>query len=204
MLKIILIRHGKSIANDTHTFEGLFDNTSLSKKGILQAKKLAKKLKDEDISAIYSSDLNRAIETANEIAKIKNLNIITDCRIREFNLGEFNGKENYLEKWRLFKKNKLDEGFLEEDIRPNNGENFFDFEKKINSFLGDIIHHKGTILIVAHEGTNRILLNLIQGRTKKEFKDIKQKNTCTNTIEYINKKYRILEINNYDHLEVDF
>lgn len=82
-MKIYLVRHGESIANAKGIHQGQKIDTSLSKKGLEQAKKIAERLKDENFETIYSSDLKRAYETAKEIAKFHKLKIIKDKRLRE-------------------------------------------------------------------------------------------------------------------------
>ena len=68
-------------------------DTPLTFKGREQAKKLANRLRDEDISVIYSSDLKRAKQTAEEINKFHNVKINFDKRLRDMlhneNLEEF-------------------------------------------------------------------------------------------------------------------
>ena len=76
--KIILVRHGESIANAEGVSQGNKDewiDTHLSKKGKEQADKVAQRLKNEKIDIIYSSDLKRAKETAEAINKFHNVNI---------------------------------------------------------------------------------------------------------------------------------
>jgi broad specificity phosphatase PhoE len=70
-MKLFLIRHG-----DTKIIDG---EAKLTKKGILQSKELAKRLKDLKIDQIYSSDLERAKETAKEYSE----NFVEDKRLRE-------------------------------------------------------------------------------------------------------------------------
>ena len=95
-MKIILVRHGQSLANEKSMSQGKKDeweNTSLTKKGKEQAEKVAKRLKNEYIGVIYSSDLKRAKETAEAINKFHNVKIKLDKRLRDMlddeNLEEF-------------------------------------------------------------------------------------------------------------------
>jgi broad specificity phosphatase PhoE len=82
-MRLILIRHGESKANAKGIRQGQDLDSPLSRNGKRQAKKLAKRLKDEKIDAIYSSDLKRAKQTAKFIAKSHRLKIIFDKRLRE-------------------------------------------------------------------------------------------------------------------------
>ena len=85
-MKLILVRHGQSIANSKKISQGNQDkwiDTPLTNKGIEQAQAVAKRLKDEKIEIIYSSDLKRAKQTAKEINKFYNVEIRLDSRIRD-------------------------------------------------------------------------------------------------------------------------
>src|SRR3989344_4694014 len=70
-MNLFLIRHGH--------VEIMDGETKLSEKGILQSKELSKKLKNLKIDKVYSSDLERAKETAKEYSE----NFIEDKRLRE-------------------------------------------------------------------------------------------------------------------------
>ena len=59
-MKIYLVRHGESKANASGIHQGQKIDTSLSKNGLEQAKKIAERLKDENFEIIYSSDLRRS------------------------------------------------------------------------------------------------------------------------------------------------
>ncbi len=89
-MKLILTRHGETIENVNKILQG-WNDTNLNKNGIQQAKQLAKRLKDINIDLIYSSDLKRAFNTAQEISKFHNCPLIKDKRMREINFGEWNG-----------------------------------------------------------------------------------------------------------------
>ncbi len=90
--KIYLVRHGESTANE----EGLFlgqKNRDLTQKGHLQAEKSAEFLKNKEIDKIYSSDLDRACQTAEHLAVKKGMKVITDKGIREIDAGEWDFKK---------------------------------------------------------------------------------------------------------------
>ena len=86
--ELLIIRHAKSIANDTGMFGGITDY-DLSKEGIKQSDALALKLKDIDVDKIYSSPLKRAINTIKPTAMMKNLEINVIDDLREINVGSW-------------------------------------------------------------------------------------------------------------------
>ncbi|HYJ91604.1 MAG TPA: histidine phosphatase family protein [Pyrinomonadaceae bacterium] len=88
--KLFLIRHGQSAGNAEGRFGG-HSATPLSELGFKQADITAKALAKEHINAIYSSDLLRAVQTADPLAKILDLAIVTSPALRERNVGVLEG-----------------------------------------------------------------------------------------------------------------
>lgn len=84
------MRHGQTEWNDGAIFQGHLDSP-LTRAGVLQAESLGLRLGSEKISALYSSDLGRARHTAELIAGVTKLPIVTDSRLRERGLGIFQG-----------------------------------------------------------------------------------------------------------------
>jgi Fructose-2,6-bisphosphatase len=74
LMKIILVRHGESESNKQKVWQGTIDS-NLSEKGLSDAIKIGARFCKENISAIYSSKLKRAMSTAFEIAKYHSINI---------------------------------------------------------------------------------------------------------------------------------
>ena len=90
MTRFIMIRHGFSVANKEKKFAGHSD-FPLTDLGRLQAEKCAEALKDEHIDAIYASDLSRAFGTAEAVARVKGMEIVPTCGLREIYAGEWEG-----------------------------------------------------------------------------------------------------------------
>ena len=90
MTRIYLIRHGESIGNAKRMYLG-HTNLGLSELGHRQAEITAEFLKNVDFSVIYSSDLQRALETAAPHAKIRGMELILRRDLREINVGEWEG-----------------------------------------------------------------------------------------------------------------
>lgn len=90
-MKLYLIRHGESVGNTQQIIQGQSD-FPLSSLGEEQAKDLANYFKTIPLNYIYSSELNRAFETARSLAYVKELNVQAWELIREIHLGPFQGK----------------------------------------------------------------------------------------------------------------
>ena len=83
-MNLIIVRHAESIANSKKMSQANRDewaDTSLTEKGLIQARAVAQRLKDEDIEIIFCSTLKRAKETAQEINKFHNVEIKYDSRL---------------------------------------------------------------------------------------------------------------------------
>ncbi len=89
MLELYLIRHGQSTSNKEGRIQGQQD-VLLSEEGLGQAKKLAQRLKNISFDQIYTSDLQRAKQTA--LCVYPEHKLISDKRLREINLGDFEGR----------------------------------------------------------------------------------------------------------------
>ncbi|MBR3894998.1 MAG: histidine phosphatase family protein [Clostridia bacterium] len=92
MTTLIVVRHGQSVSNLQKRFTGQHE-TVLTDLGHLQAENTARFLKDYPIDRIYSSDLTRAMETAQHTAKYLGMEIIPDKGFREINAGLWEGME---------------------------------------------------------------------------------------------------------------
>jgi probable phosphoglycerate mutase len=88
--QIIIVRHGQTQWNLKLVRQGHLDSP-LTDRGIAQAQALAQRLAQEKFTALYSSDLGRAVQTAQIIAHATGHVVITDERLRERHLGIFQG-----------------------------------------------------------------------------------------------------------------
>jgi probable phosphoglycerate mutase len=80
--RIVAIRHGETAWNVDTRIQGHLD-IPLNATGRWQASRMAEALADEAISAVYSSDLSRALETAEALGAVLGLSVVTDDRLRE-------------------------------------------------------------------------------------------------------------------------
>ena len=160
MIRIFLVRHAVTQWNEDKRYLGVTD-LSLSKKGKQQAESVANSLKDEYIDEIYSSNLKRTVETANYIRKDRETQFILDNRLRELNLGVFEGltfaeaQEQHPE---------LMAAWLDDyDLPPTGGEMFSSLTARIRSFLDEIMMREtpNTILVVTHGGPLREIFRLL-------------------------------------------
>lgn len=88
--RVILIRHGQSRGNAEGRFGG-HSATPLSARGRREAEAVAAALAPSRVNAIYSSDLPRAIETAQPLARATKLKIIANSAFRERHVGGMEG-----------------------------------------------------------------------------------------------------------------
>ena len=90
-MQLYIIRHGETNHNIKGYCQGQIQG-ELNTNGINQAKDISKEFDNLIIDLVYTSDLNRAQQTANIIFGNKNIQIINDIRLRERFLGEFQDK----------------------------------------------------------------------------------------------------------------
>jgi len=90
-LKLILVRHGETHWNEAGLVQGGDSDIELNDTGLEQARKLAAFLKNEPITAILSSPLQRAITTAEVIASHHQLPLEIDQGLRELKVGDLEG-----------------------------------------------------------------------------------------------------------------
>ena len=88
--KLYLVRHGQSAGNAEGRFGG-HSATPLSELGLKQAELTAQTLAKEKIDAIYTSDLYRAVQTAEPLAKLLDLPIVKTPAFRERHVGVLEG-----------------------------------------------------------------------------------------------------------------
>lgn len=85
--EIYLIRHADALPDADEVIDGGYDIQSLSELGRRQARALAVRLKDANLSAIYASPIGRARETAAAVAEAAGLELCVEPELREVALG---------------------------------------------------------------------------------------------------------------------
>lgn len=195
-MKLLLVRHGETVENSKGIIQGHLPG-KLSDKGVLQAKKLGLRLKNEKIDAIYSSDLFRAVETCNEISVFHNdIPINFTEELREVDMGVNQGKTNEELDWkRDFKTNY---------IAPEGGESTEELYDRAERFLQYLLdkYEDKTVLVVTHGGTIKAFLSVLFGISKaKVFSVDYQQNTGLSFFEIDNKfNHKTILLNNIEHL----
>lgn len=91
MTILYLVRHGETYDNARQLMQGQMQG-ELNAIGIAQAEAVAEQLKDKHFDAIIASDLHRAIQTAEIIALLHRLTVITTPLLRERDWGDFTGR----------------------------------------------------------------------------------------------------------------
>ena len=161
---IIFLRHGQAENNTNRVLAGRRPGVPLTLTGLEQSEKIAKFLKPFNISTIYSSPIERAKKTAEIVSEHNSLEIKTDERLIELDMGKFTGMP-YDE---IFEKHgnvflKFYEGDLE--IAHNGVETFVQLKKRILDMVDFVIreHSDENILLVTHMDPIKALISTIMG-----------------------------------------
>ncbi|HEX9502796.1 MAG TPA: class I tRNA ligase family protein [Patescibacteria group bacterium] len=142
------VRHAESEKNVLNVISNSIekDRFGLSKEGLSQAENLARQIKELGIDLIFTSDFLRTRHTAEILAKKIGLEIKTDERLREYNVGEFEGKSE--KEWQNEFANKHD---LWTEA-PKGGETWAEVQKRMVDFVNEVNQkYEGKkILVVGH------------------------------------------------------
>ena len=150
MTEILLIRHGETTWNQERRMQGQQDSP-LTPMGLHQARQLARRLKAVALSALYSSDLGRAHQTARCIADETGHTVIAEPGLRERHFGIFEGLTNaeiavrYPDDHVLFAKR-------DPEYRMQGGESAAEFRERVLRTMDGIArNHAGeTVVVVSH------------------------------------------------------
>jgi broad specificity phosphatase PhoE len=160
---VVIIRHGQSQGNAEGRFGGHTD-TPLSPRGRRQAQATARALASEKFSAIYSSDLPRAIETASPLAKLVGVPLETTDGLRERSVGVMEGltfeeaAEQHPEQYQALLRRDFEHVLV-------GGESYRQTLDRASRQLDEAIeqHKGGRIALFAHTGTICILILHLMG-----------------------------------------
>ena len=151
MNRLLLVRHGETDWNRQHRVQGHTD-VPLNATGRGQAEALAERLETTTLAAVYSSDLARARETAETIARSQGLDVVTDAALREKNFGSWEGLTDV----------EIAERFPEAVRgRWGDGETTEDVAGRVLPAIERIRarHPVGTVVVVTHGGPMRLVLD---------------------------------------------
>ena len=161
VLDLWLIRHGETDWNRERRIQGQQQNP-LSALGVKQARRLGLRLESETFDKVYSSDLKRALQTA-QLA-LPDADICQDKRLREISRGVLEGRtkeEMSEEEAQLYKEMRRDPL----NNRPPGGENFRDVNVRVEDWLADL-PKEGKVVAFAHGGIVHTRLHLLLGSSK--------------------------------------
>lgn len=192
-MELYIIRHGETDWNKEKRLQGRSD-TELNEYGIELAEITGEALKDVHFDCIYSSPLKRAYKTAEIIRGQRNLEIITDERLREISFGVVEGVP-MSERPDGFQKFFTDPANYE---APEGGESYEELVKRTGEFIEDIVvpasHSMERMLIVAHGALNKaLMLNLTHDEIKNFWEGIFQRNCCVNIFDIKGHDFKLLQ-----------
>jgi broad specificity phosphatase PhoE len=161
-MKLYFVRHGESEANVQHVISNRESPFGLTELGKRQANTLAENLRDIPITAIYSSPILRARETAEIVSQSFHLTYQITEALREYDCGILEDKSDE-ESWKLHSEIAEDWTLNHNYLRkPEGGENFLDIKKRfipfIERFTHNGLHSQDHILFVGHGGSLQLML----------------------------------------------
>jgi len=181
--RLYLMRHGQAKGFDEGRIYG-HNNVELTSEGIVQFHRLGMRLKDEQITALYCSDLRRSSMGAHIIVQYLNLALQPPLpELRERSFGAFEG----------LNLQEIQERFPAEDEKlmndwigytPPGAESLKDLEQRVIPVLKRILRrHEGKRIALMGHGGRIILLDAI-GMELKNFFCFEQEYGCLNIIDY--------------------
>lgn len=186
MMKLILVRHGRTQWNADGRYQGQSD-VALAAEGVAQAESLAEHFPVEHLDAVYSSDLQRARTTAEIVAGRFGLEVRTEPAFREICFGKWEGLtyEQIVSSWPEAMANFLQHPDI---LEIPEGENFEQVRARAFPRLLELVRehepHGHVIAIFAHGAVLRTLLASIMHIPLRYVWTLRQSNTAVNIVSY--------------------
>jgi len=196
---LMLARHGETDDNARLIFQGQ-GGGSLNARGRAQAERLAARLAGT-LDVIVSSDLTRAKETAEEVARVSGVEIIFDREVREVDVGAWTGlayeevERRFPEEWAAWRAGL--------DVARGGGETYVGLATRVAGALERIARdHVGKrVLIVSHGAALRSAVCLALGISPSWNAPIAGlHNTSLSRLRYDDEKIHLVTYNDVAHL----
>jgi len=199
--RLYLIRHGATQLTAEDRFSGAA-NVFLSEEGRAQVERLAQRLADDSIAAVYASPLDRTMETANIIASPHALTPIWRDELREISHGH----------WEGMTRNAVEENFRDEYLSwesdpftfaPQGGESGISVLARALPIIREIVvsHKDRNIAVVSHKATIRLVLSSLLGFDERGYRDrLDQAPACLNILDFKDSTHaRLMLFNDVSH-----
>ena len=204
MVKIILLRHGYTVMNEASRMCG-FSESPLTEKGKIQGNIACEYIYNNyKVQKIVASTLSRAITTASRLVELTGLDVITDERLKEQDIGGWELKtlneieENYPENYHAWLKDAC-------FVAPVGGENMVEVFNRsisaINDYVKECDQKDGVLVIVTHGGVVRALSTMLLGKDISEITSVPWVNNASITeFDYDNGKCNLIKFGFDDYL----
>jgi len=194
--QIIFLRHGQAKNNTERILSGRTPGVPLTDKGITQAQQTAELLEHMNISAIYSSPIQRAKHTAEIVGKHNSIDVTIDDRLIELDMGKFTNvpyDEIFTSHGNVFMK--FYNGELE--IAHNGVETFADVKKRVASIVEEVIekHPDQNVVLVTHMDPIKAMLSTIVDLSPTNLFELIIANASLNLFREKDRKFSLSGIN---------
>ena len=202
--RLLLVRHGATQLTAEDRFSGAI-GVDLSEEGRAQVARLAERLAQEPIRAVYCSPLSRTVETAEILAKPHGLPIGPRDGLREISHG----------RWEGLLRREVEERFSEEyasweedpfTFAPKDGESGLGVLARALPVVREIVvaHAGDTVLVVSHKATLRLILSSLLGFDARGYRDrLDQSPACLNVVDFKDPvRARLMLFNDVSHYSV--
>lgn len=191
-MKIYLVRHGETDWNQAGLLQGQTD-IALNAQGLEQAREAAERLKEVPFEIAFCSPLIRAKRTAETIVGERKITLTTDERLRELNFGPWEGVDI-----RTI-RDAASQPFTNPGsyIPPEGAESFAQLYQRSGEFVDQVLlpleGTYETVLVVAHGGVNRSILNPVLNIPIDDFWRVHMGNCATAILDCTDGKLTMLE-----------
>lgn len=203
MMRLILVRHGQTEWNAGGRYQGQ-SNVALSDTGRKQARFLAERFPVRQLDAIYTSDLDRAKETAECVGKWLGLTVCPEKAFRELSFGDWEGLtyQEISSRW----PEEAEKLFTAPDelVIPH-GETFQDLQKRALDKIYSLYekHIDQTVAVFAHGAINKTILAGLMHIPLHYLWSLRQDNTAVNILRLDDGYVMVELINSTSHLGED-
>lgn len=197
--RLCIVRHGETDWNMQRRIQGQID-IPLNATGRQQAQATAQRLAQQSFAAIYSSDLQRAHDTAAATADLLGLPVQAELGLRERHYGEFQGLTQDDIKVRADYARYINR---DTSFAFGDGESLTIFAERIKNTLNRLAQeHAGeNILLFAHGGVLDVIYRIATHRPLETARDFPIPNAALNWVEIGNPDWQLLEWGVQTHLE---